>query len=67
MSIVAEIEEAINKLPRQELWQLKARLDHRCTADWDALVEADARSGGPLDRMAQQAIEEFKAGRCRPL
>lgn len=67
MSTVQEIEQAIEKLPRRELWQLKAHLDRRCEADWDAQIEEDARAGGPLDRLAQQAVADFKAGRCRPL
>lgn len=67
MSTLAEIEAAIEKLPRCELWQLKAHLDHRCEADWDAQIEEDARPGGPLDKLAQEAIAEFKAGRCTPL
>jgi hypothetical protein len=67
MSTVKEIEEAIDKLPRQELWRLKEHLDRRCEADWDAQIEEDARPGGPLDKLVQQAIAEFKAGRCTPL
>ncbi len=67
MSTVKEIEAAIEKLPRHELWSLKARLDRRCEADWDAQIAEDARPGGPLDKLAEQAITDFKAGRCMPL
>jgi hypothetical protein len=67
MSTVTEIEAAIGKLPRQELWRLKEHLDRRCEADWDAQIEEDARPGGPLDRLAQKALEHFKAGRCKAL
>jgi hypothetical protein len=67
MSTVKEIEAAIEKLPRHELWQLKAHLDRRCEEDWDAQIAEDARPGGPLDKLAQEAIAEFKAGRCTPL
>jgi hypothetical protein len=67
MSTVAEIEAAIALLPRNELWALKERLDRRCEAEWDLQIEEDARAGGPLDRLAQEAIAEFKAGRCTPL
>jgi hypothetical protein len=67
MSTVAEIEAAIARLPRKELWELKERLDHRCEAEWDDQIERDARAGGPLDRLAQEAITEFKAGHCTPL
>lgn len=67
MSTVREIEAAIEKLPRRELWQLKAHLDRRCEADWDAQIEEDARPGGPLDKLAQKAMSEFKAGCCTPL
>lgn len=67
MSTVQEIEAAIEKLPRSELWQLKAHLDRRCAEDWDAQIEEDARPGGPLDKLALRAMSEFKAGRCTPL
>lgn len=67
MSTVQEIEAALDRLPRRELWQLKARLDRRCEEDWDAQIEEDARPGGPLDKLAQKAISESKAGRCTPL
>jgi hypothetical protein len=46
---------------------LKAHVDRRCEEGWDTQIEVDARSGGPLDRLAQQAIAEFKASRCRSL
>ena len=67
MSTVAEIEAAIARLPRKALWELKERLDRRCEAEWDAQIAEDAQAGGPLDRLAQEAIAEFKAGRCTPL
>jgi hypothetical protein len=67
MSTVTEIEAAIAKLPRRELWRLKENLDRHCEAQWDAQIEADSRSGGPLDRLAQKAMADFRAGRCRPL
>jgi hypothetical protein len=67
MSTVTEIEAAIARLPRQELWRLKEHLDRRCEADWDTQIEEDARSGGPLDRLAQKAMADFKAGRCKAL
>ena len=67
MSTVEEIETAIKMLPRRELWQLKEHLDHQCEADWDAQIAEDARPGDPLDKLAQQAIAEFKAGHCTSL
>jgi hypothetical protein len=67
MSTVAEIEAAIARLPRKELWELKARLDRRCEAEWDAQVQEDARPGGRLDELGREASAEFNAGGCRPL
>ena len=64
---MTEIEAAISKLPRKDLWRLKEELDRRCQADWDAQIEEDARSGGPLDRLARKALADFRAGRCQPL
>lgn len=67
MSTVQEIEAAISQLPPGEVWTLKARLDEFCDKLWDAQIEEDARPGGPLDRLAQEAIREIDAGETQPL
>jgi hypothetical protein len=64
VSTIAEIEAAIAQLPRHDLWKLKEDLDERCSLEWDAQMQDDARAGGPLDQLAKKAIAAFEAGRC---
>ncbi len=61
MSTLQEIEQAIDKLPRGEAFQLGAWLDRRLNEKWDEQIESDVASGR-LDKMAQQAIQEHRAG-----
>jgi hypothetical protein len=59
MSTVQEIETAIAKLTDKELAELRAFI-------WDRDIERDA-AGGRLDHLANEAIEEFRSGKTRPL
>jgi len=60
MKGVQELEAAIAKLNRKELWELKARVDQRCADQWDAQIEEDARPGGPLDQLAKAAAASYR-------
>jgi hypothetical protein len=64
MSTIAEIEEAIAKLPRQELWQLKQNLDRRCADDWDTQMADDA-AAGRLDFLFEEAEADRASGKMR--
>jgi len=66
MSTLVQIEAAIGKLPREDLWRLKEFVDRRCEDDGDAEFEADVRAG-KLDGMAEQAAQEIEAGETEPL
>lgn len=55
MSTVDEIEKAIERLPRREFWKLTDRLVALREAQWDREMEEDARPGGALDRLAEEA------------
>jgi hypothetical protein len=59
MSTVQEIETAIAKLTEKELAELRAFI-------WDRDIERDA-ANGRLDHIANEAIEEFRSGKTRPL
>jgi hypothetical protein len=61
MSTLQEIEQAIDKLPRGEAFQLGAWLERRLNDEWDDQIENDVASGR-LDKIAQQAILEHRAG-----
>jgi hypothetical protein len=59
VSTVQEIETAIAKLTDKELAELRAFI-------WDRDIERDAASGR-LDLLANEAIEDFRTGKTRPL
>jgi hypothetical protein len=66
MSTVAEIIEAVKKLPEREKSEFLERLAEIDFDDaWDHQIEADVKAG-KLDRLAEEALEEFRAGKTRP-
>lgn len=66
MSTVEEITAAIAALPPEQVAQIRAWLDQRAEAEWDAQIEQDEREGR-LNALAERALAEHKAGRTRPL
>ena len=66
MSTVQEIEEAIKALPREQFSQLWQWWDEYREAEWDRQIEADAQAG-KLDRFIEEALEEHRQGKTRPL
>lgn len=66
MTKLEEIETAITKLPPDEVAKLRAWFDEFASQQWDAQIERDAKAG-KLDRIAEKAREDHKAGRSRPL
>ena len=66
MSTVQEIKQAIEKLPTKDFLELSEWVTNRCHEDeWDRQIGEDIRAGR-LDTLAQEAIEDLKAGRTRP-
>lgn len=66
MSTVAEIREAIRKLPPQEAWNLAAELREHFDALWDEQFEDDVKAGR-LDDVIARAREEHASGKTRSL
>jgi len=66
MSTVEEIENAISKLPPEDLARFRAWFDAFEAARFDEKIERDAKSG-KLDRLAEQALADYRAGRAREL
>jgi hypothetical protein len=66
MSTVEEITTAIAALPPEQVAQIRAWLDERAEAEWDARIEQDEREGR-LNALAERALAEHKAGRTRPV
>jgi hypothetical protein len=61
-----EIEKAIEQLPPQEFKTLLAWLDEVRADLWDKQIEADAKAG-KLDKLAEQALQEYREGRFTKL
>jgi hypothetical protein len=66
MSTVEAITAAIAELPPDQVARIRAWLDERAEAEWDAQIEQDERAG-KLDALAERALAEHRAGRTRPL
>jgi protein-disulfide isomerase len=66
MTNVQRIEEQIRKLSPQEFAELREWILEQDWAAWDEQIEADARDG-KLNKLADEALDDHKAGRTRPL
>ena len=67
MSTVAEIIEAVKRLPEQEKAEFLARLAEVEFDDaWDRQIEADA-TAGRLDKFWHEALKDIETGRTKPL
>jgi len=66
MSTVAEIENALRTLPLQDARSVADWLQDYLDEQWDRQIEQDAKSG-KLDKLAEEALAEYKAGKAKPL
>jgi len=66
MSTVAEIENAIQKLPPDEVWKVGDWFDEFREQLFDQRIEADAKAG-KLDKLMEEAKQDYLTGRCKPL
>jgi hypothetical protein len=66
MSTIEEIESAIQGLSRHELAILRDWFDRFDASAWDRQFEQDVIAGR-LDSLADEALNEFKEGRCSKL
>lgn len=66
MSTVAEIESALQKLPVDEAWKVADWLQEFLDVKWDKQIDADI-AAGKLDKLADEALEDYRAGRTKPL
>ena len=62
MTRLEQLERAIGRLSPEE----RASFCESFDAAWDRQIEGDA-AAGKLDRLAEQALAEYRAGRTRPL
>ena len=66
MQAVQELQSAVSQLSAEELARFRAWFDEFDAEVWDEQFEEDAKSG-KLDRLANRAIANFRAGKCKQL
>lgn len=66
MSSVHEIEQAVVRLSTQDLARFREWFEEYDGKLWDKQFESDAKSG-KLDKLANQAIADFRAGKFKEL
>jgi hypothetical protein len=66
MSTVQEIENAVRQLTAEDLAVFRAWFAEFDAAEWDRQLEADV-AAGKLDQLAEEAIQDFREGRCTEL
>ncbi|MBI5383818.1 MAG: hypothetical protein HZA90_03935 [Verrucomicrobia bacterium] len=66
MSTVAEIKSAFEQLPEHEAWEVADWIQEVMEARWDRQITDDIASGR-LDKLAEQAMSHYQAGRVKPL
>ncbi len=65
MSSVAEIEQAIARLPRPEFVRLERWFDAERNRKWDAQIEEDSNSGA-LDQILREVEQDARQGKSKP-
>ena len=66
MQAVQELQSAVSQLSVEELARFRAWFDEFDAEVWDEQLEEDVESG-KLDRLANRAIANFRAGKCKQL
>ena len=66
MSKVKDLEQQVQALSPEELAQFREWFLEFDWAVWDRELEQDVRAG-KLDAMAEKAIQDYKAGKTKPL
>jgi hypothetical protein len=66
MSELEELERRIRKLSAEDLARFREWFTEFDHALWDRQIEADAKSG-KLDRLANQALADYKAGKAKKI
>jgi hypothetical protein len=66
MTSIEDIEKAVADLPPQELAAFRAWFEAFDATRFDEKIERDAASG-KFDRLADQAVADYRTGRAREL
>lgn len=63
---IEDLEKAVARLPPEQFAQFRAWFEALDAARFDEKIERDAKAG-KLDRLADQALDDFRKGRARKL
>jgi hypothetical protein len=66
MMTVEDLEKAVTELPADQLAEFRAWFEAFEAARFDERIERDVKAGR-LDRLAEQALADLRAGRAREL
>jgi len=66
MNKVRDIQSAIQSLSKEDMVALRKWFEQFDAEEWDRQFEEDAKSG-KLDALADQAIADFRSGKCKEL
>ena len=66
MPTLEDIERAVSELPQEQLARFRAWFEEFEATRFDQRIERDAKAGR-IDRLAEQALSDFRAGRIREL
>jgi hypothetical protein len=66
MLTIKELEQAVSSLPREELARFREWFDEFDAKAWDKQLEADAKAG-KLNKIAETAISDYRAGKAKEL
>jgi hypothetical protein len=66
MSTVQEIEQAVRRLSPEDLAAFRAWFAEFDSSLWDQQLAEDV-AGGRLDKLADEALEDLREGRCMDL
>jgi urease accessory protein UreF len=66
MSTVVDIEKALQALPVEDARKVADWLQQYLDEKWDKQIDADI-AAGKLDKLADKAMQDYHAGRIKPL
>ncbi len=66
MGKIEQIAKSVEALEGEEFKAFVEWFENLRAERWDRQIEADAKAG-KLDKLAEEALAEFKAGRTKPL
>jgi hypothetical protein len=66
MSTVQEIENAVRQLTAEDLAAFRSWFAEFDAGEWDLQLEEDV-TAGKLDKLAEEALQDLREGRCTEL